>query len=94
MGASAWSPRGRGAAECLLMVRPVVLKLRKKDLDNIVARAHELALRAADRELFANEGVGRRFLDENFSIPRMLANFVACTAGALAGDQAAVRQAA
>ena len=89
------TPAG-GAAECLLHgTTGYVLECTEKpDLDNIVARAHDLALRADDRELFADDGVGRRFLDDNFSIPRMLANFVACTSEPLAGDQAAVRQAA
>jgi len=90
------TPAG-GAAECLLHgTTGFVLECTEKpDLDNIVARTQDLALRVGDRELFAEEGVGRRFLDDNFSIPRMLANFVTCTAQPLlTDDQASVRRAA
>jgi glycosyltransferase involved in cell wall biosynthesis len=90
------TPAG-GAAECLLNgTTGYVLECTEQpDLDNIVARAQELALRAGDRELFGEDGVGRRFLDDNFSIPRMLDNFVASTAGPLLGSQRpAVREAA
>jgi Vi polysaccharide biosynthesis protein TviE len=94
------TPAG-GAAECLLhgTTGYVLECCEHPDLDNIVARAHDLASRAGERELFAEEGVGRRFLDDNFSIPRMLANYVACTAqpllaGETGGDQQSVRQAA
>ncbi len=92
------TPAG-GAAECLLHgTTGYVLECTEKpDLDNIVARTHDLALRANDRELFTEDGAGRRFLDDNFSVPRMLANFVNCTVQPLlAGGQAdaAVREAA
>jgi len=94
------TPAG-GAAECLLhgTTGHVLECCEHPDLDNIVVRTHELASRAGDHELFAEEGVGRRFLDDNFSIPRMLANYVACTARPLltdeaSGDQQSVRQAA
>ncbi len=92
------TPAG-GAAECLLHgTTGYVLECTEKpDLDNIVARTHDLAMRTDDRELFSEQGAGRRFLDDHFSVPRMLANFVNSTAQpSLADGEAApaVREAA
>ena len=42
-----------------------------------------MAQRASDRELFAEGGVARKFLDDHFSIPRMLEEYVTCTAARL-----------
>ena len=47
----------------------------------------DLADKSSDTELFAEDGPGRRFLDENFSVPRMLANFVRCAARPLVEEE-------
>jgi glycosyltransferase involved in cell wall biosynthesis len=90
------TPAG-GAAECLLNgTTGYVLECTEQPcLDNLVAQTHELAMRSKDRALFAEDGLGRRFLDENFSVPNMLANFVSCSAPSGAGvDYPEVQQAA
>ena len=78
------TPAG-GASECLIdgTTGYVVECCEKPNLDGVVERTHSLALRATDRGLFAKGGVGRTFLDSHFSIPRMLQEYVACTASAL-----------
>lgn len=75
------TPAG-GAGECLLhgTTGYVVECCEQPDLDNLVERTRDLALRSADRALFAEGGIGRSFLDANFSVPRMLANFTGCSA--------------
>ena len=74
------TPAG-GAAECLIDgTTGFVLECAEKpNLEHAVDRAHGLALRSDDRELFAEGGVGRTFLDSHFSIPRMLEEYVSCT---------------
>ena len=81
------TPAG-GASECLINgTTGYVLECCEQPcLDNLVMRAHELANRAGDRSLFALDGAGRRFLDENFSIPQMLKSFVSCTASPCASE--------
>ena len=78
------TPAG-GAAECLLdgTTGYVLECAEKPSLDGIVERAHSLALRSGDRTLFAVGELGRTFLDNNFSVPRMLQEYVACTAAGL-----------
>lgn len=79
------TPAG-GAAECLIdgTTGHVLECAEKPCLDLATERTRSLALRAGDRALFAEGGAGRRFLDSNFSIPRMLREYVTCTAGRLA----------
>lgn len=74
------TPAG-GAAECLIdgTTGHVLECAEKPDLDGIVAAARDLALKSDDREMFAEDGLGRAFLDRHFSIPHMLAQFVTCT---------------
>jgi len=74
------TPAG-GAAECLIdgTTGYVLECAEKPNLDLVVERAHSLALRSGERELFAEGGVGRTFLDSNFSVPRMLEEYVTCT---------------
>lgn len=71
------TPAG-GAPECLIegTTGHVLECCEKPCLDNIVRCAKDLADKSSDTELFAEDGPGRHFLDENFSVPRMLANFV------------------
>ncbi len=75
------TPAG-GAPECLIegTTGHVLECCEKPCLDNIVRCAKDLAEKSSDTELFAEDGPGRRFLDENFSVPKMLANFVQCAA--------------
>jgi glycosyltransferase involved in cell wall biosynthesis len=75
------TPAG-GAPECLIegTTGHVLECCEKPCLDNIVRCAKDLADKSSDTELFAEDGPGRRFLDENFSVPNMLANFVQCAA--------------
>jgi glycosyltransferase involved in cell wall biosynthesis len=75
------TPAG-GAPECLIegTTGHVLECCEKPCLDNIVRCAKDLADKSSDTELFADDGPGRHFLDENFSVPRMLANFVQCAA--------------
>ncbi|WP_205480839.1 glycosyltransferase [Sphingomonas arenae] len=79
------TPAG-GAAECLIdgTTGHVLECAEKPCLDLATERTRNLALRAGDRALFGEGGVGRQFLDSNFSIPRMLREYVTCTAGRLA----------
>jgi glycosyltransferase involved in cell wall biosynthesis len=81
------TPAG-GAAECLINgTTGYVLECCEQPcLDNLVVRANELASRAGDRSLFHVDGAGRRFLDENFSIPQMLNSFVMHTASPIDDD--------
>lgn len=74
------TPAG-GAAECLIdgVTGHVLECPEKPDLDGIVERAHSLAMKSSDRGIFELGGLGREFLDSRFSIPHMLAQFVACT---------------
>jgi hypothetical protein len=74
------TPAG-GAAECLLedVTGHVLECAEKPDLDRAVELAHDLATRGPDRELFSAGGLGHQFLEERFSIPHMLAQFVTCT---------------
>jgi glycosyltransferase involved in cell wall biosynthesis len=74
------TPAG-GAAECLIdgTTGYVLECAEKPDLEHVVERTHSLALRSADRDLFAEGGVGREFLDNHFSIPRMLEEYVTRT---------------
>lgn len=78
------TPAG-GAAECLIdgTTGYVLECAEKPDLDGVVERSHSLALRSSERGLFVQGGVGRSFLDNHFSIPRMLQEYVACTASGL-----------
>jgi len=91
------TPAG-GAPECLIKgtTGHVLECCEKPCLDNIVRCAKDLADKSSDIELFAVDGPGRHFLDENFSVPRMLANFVQCASEPLVkGElQAAARRAA
>jgi glycosyltransferase involved in cell wall biosynthesis len=74
------TPAG-GAAECLIdgTTGYVLDCAEKPNLEFAVERAHGMALRSEDRELFKDGGVGRTFLDSHFSIPRMLEEFVTKT---------------
>jgi glycosyltransferase involved in cell wall biosynthesis len=74
------TPAG-GAEECLIdgTTGYVLDCAEKPNLENAVERVHAMALRSADRELFAEEGIARTFLDSHFSIPRMLEEFVTST---------------
>lgn len=78
------TPAG-GAAECLIdgTTGYVLECAEKPDLDRVVERVHSLALRSNERELFEEGGAGRAFLDSNFSIPRMLEEYVSCTVDCL-----------
>ena len=74
------TPAG-GAAECLIdgTTGHVLECAEKPDLERLVARVRDLVGRSGERELFAAHGVGRAFLDRNFSIRRMLEEYVTCT---------------
>ena len=74
------TPAG-GASECLVdgLTGGVLECAEKPDLDNAVALVRSLAERSDDRSLFAEGGAGRTFLDEHFSIPHMLSQYVSCT---------------
>jgi glycosyltransferase involved in cell wall biosynthesis len=74
------TPAG-GAPECLIdgTTGYVLECAEKPNLENLVAKVHELVGRSADRELFAEQGAARAFLDRNFSIGRMLEEYVTCT---------------
>lgn len=78
------TPAG-GAAECLIdgTTGYVLECAEKPDLEHVVELVHGLALRSDDRELFAEGGIGRTFLDSHFSIPRMLEEYVTCTVDSL-----------
>ena len=78
------TPAG-GAAECLIdgTTGYVLECAEKPDLDRVADRVYSLVLRSGDRELFAEGGAGRAFLDSHFSIPRMLEDYVTCTAACL-----------
>ena len=78
------TPAG-GAAECLIdgTTGYVLDCAEKPNMEALVAKVRELASRSGDRELFGEGGVGREFLDRNFSIPRMLGEYVTRTANAL-----------
>ena len=80
------TPAG-GAAECLIdgTTGYVLECAEKPDLERVVERVHSLALRSNERELFAEGGVGRTFLDSHFSIPRMLEEYVGRTVDRLRG---------
>ncbi len=82
------TPAG-GAAECLIdgATGHVLECAEKPELERVVERAHDLVLRSNDRQLFAQGGAGRSFLDSHFSIPRMLEEFVTCTAGRLDAEE-------
>lgn len=84
------TPAG-GAPECLIegTTGHVLECCEKPCLDNIVRCAKDLADKSSDTELFAEDGPGRRFLDENFSVPQMLANFVQCAVQALSEEEQA-----
>lgn len=75
------TPAG-GASECLIdgTTGYVLECAEKPNLEHVVERVHSLVLRSHDRELFAMGGVGRTFLDNHFSIPKMLEEYVTCTA--------------
>ena len=83
------TPAG-GAAECLIdgTTGYVLECAEKPDLESLVAKVRELAGRSGDRALFSAGGAGRRFLDRNFSVPRMLDEYVTCTVnGLMLADQ-------
>jgi glycosyltransferase involved in cell wall biosynthesis len=87
------TPAG-GAPECLIdgVTGHVLESADNPDLETIVDRTRDLALQSANRELFAEGGAGREFLDSRFSIPHMLAQFVTCTSsglGLIAGSKKA-----
>lgn len=75
------TPAG-GASECLIdgVTGHVLECAEKPDLDGIVDRVRNLVERSDDRDLFAEGGEARHFLDTHFSIPRMLEDFVTCVA--------------
>ena len=79
------TPAG-GAPECLIngVTGHVLDCAEKPDLENMVKLVDDLAHRSHDRTLFAQGGVAREFLDSRFSIPHMLAQYVACTCSASA----------
>jgi glycosyltransferase involved in cell wall biosynthesis len=81
------TPAG-GAAECLMdgVTGHVLECAEKPDLDGIVERANDLAMKSSDHGLFVDGGPGRAFLDSRFSIPHMLAQFVTCTKRGLGSD--------
>ena len=74
------TPAG-GASECLIdgTTGYVLECAEKPDLERLVAKVRELVGRCGDRELFGEHGVGRTFLDRNFSIRRMLEEYVTCS---------------
>lgn len=74
------TPAG-GASECVIDgTTGFVLECAEKpDMENLIARVRDLALRSGDRQLFEEGGAGRQFLDCHFSIPRMLEEYVTCT---------------
>lgn len=74
------TPAG-GAAECLIdgTTGYVLECAEKPNLEYAVERVHSMALRSGDRELFVEGGLAREFLDGNFSIPRMLEEYVTRT---------------
>lgn len=73
------TPAG-GAAECLIdgTTGYVLDCAEKPNLDQLVAKVRELVIRSSDRALFAENGAGRAFLDRNFSVGRMLREYVNC----------------
>ena len=75
------TPAG-GAPECLIdgVSGHVLESSEAPDYQKVIARVHDLATRSSDPELFKDSGEVRSFLDGNFSIARMIAGFVACTA--------------
>jgi glycosyltransferase involved in cell wall biosynthesis len=81
------TPAG-GAAECLIdgVTGHVLECAEKPDLENVVDRVHDLAIKSSDHGLFAEGGAGLAFLDSRFSIPHMLAQFVTCTKRGLGSD--------
>lgn len=74
------TPAG-GASECLIdgVTGGVLECAEHPDLDNAVAVARKLAEQSGDHDLFAQDGLGRTFLDTHFSIPHMLSQYVSCT---------------
>jgi glycosyltransferase involved in cell wall biosynthesis len=81
MGVRAVTTPAGGAAECLIdgTTGYVLECAEKPNLEHAVERVRSLALRSDDRDLFAEGGVGRAFLDSHFSIPRMLEEYVTYT---------------
>ena len=84
------TPAG-GAAECLIdgVSGHVLECTQAPDYRQMIARVHELAGRGKDAELFGPLGRVREFLERNFSIPRMIEAFVACTVRTRAAAAAA-----
>ncbi|WP_458387943.1 glycosyltransferase [Sphingomonas sp. F9_3S_D5_B_2] len=78
------TPAG-GAAECLIdgTTGYVLECAEKPDLEGLVAKVRELVGRAGDQQLFSEDGVGRKFLDRNFSVGHMLKEYVTCTVNGL-----------
>ena len=74
------TPAG-GAAECLIdgVSGHVLDCTQTPDYKLMIERVHAFASRGRDTALFGPGGRVRTFLERNFSIPRMIESFVACT---------------
>lgn len=74
------TPAG-GAPECLIdgLSGHVLECTETPDYRQMIDRVHDLASRGSDAGLFGAGGKVRDFLERNFSIPRMIEAFVACT---------------
>lgn len=79
------TPAG-GAAECIMDGKTgrVLKRYEKPDLADIVQCTRDMLEKPGGQELLALEGEGRRFLDERFSVPKMLEDFVRCASDNLA----------
>jgi glycosyltransferase involved in cell wall biosynthesis len=85
MGVQVVTTPAGGAPECLIdgVSGHVLDCAEKPDYQMMIARVHDLARREHDPQLFEPGGPVRTFLDGNFSIQRMLEQYVACTVRAL-----------
>ena len=81
MGVQVVTTPAGGAPECLIdgVSGHVLDCTEKPDYRQMISRVHELATRGSNAELFGPGGKVRNFLERNFSIPRMIDAFVACT---------------
>lgn len=81
MGVQVVTTPAGGAPECLIdgVSGHVLECTQTPDYRQMIARVHELATRGSDAGLFGTGGKVRTFLERNFSIPRMIDAFVACT---------------
>lgn len=81
MGLRVVSTPAGGADECIISGKTgYVLSCNEKpDVKELVRYTNELLEMPGQAELFAEGGEGRMFLDKNFSVPKMLADFTTLT---------------